>query len=80
MLETAERRTDRETKTDTFKRLAAQRTNAVLEKLRVLGNCGNRSLYEFTEDDARKIFRAIEAEVKRTKAKFTNTKKERFKL
>lgn len=80
MLETVERRTGRETKADTFKRLAAQRTNAVLEKLRVLGNCANRSLYEFTEDDARKIFRAIEAEVKRTKAKFTNTKKERFEL
>ena len=80
MLETVDRRNSRDSKADTFRRLASQRTNAVLEKLRILGNCANRGLYEYTEEDVRKIFRAIEAEMKRTKAKFSGTKKENFQL
>ena len=80
MLETVERKRGRETRAEAFKRLASQRTNAVLEKLRILGNCANRNLYDYTEEDVRKIFRTIEVEVKRTKAKFTDTKKERFGL
>lgn len=80
MLEPVEQRKQRETKAEAFKRLASQRTNAVLERLRILGNCANRSLYEYTDEDMRKIFAAIEAEVKRTRAKFTGTNKERFEL
>ena len=79
MLEVEERKV-RETKGETFKRLASQRTNAVLEKLRILGNCANRNLYEYTDEDIRKIFATLEAEVKRTKAKFTATNRKRFEL
>ena len=32
-----------------FERLAVYRTNEVLKRLKVLGNCGNRSAYEYTE-------------------------------
>jgi len=83
MLETFQRNTgheSRETKAQAFKRLAAQRTNTVIERLRILGNCGNRNLYEYSDEDVRKIFRALEAEVKRTKGKFSETKKETFEL
>jgi len=80
MVQPLQERGRRGAKADTFKRLASQRTNAVLEKLRILGNCANTNLYEYTDDDVRKIFRVIETEVRRTKAKFSGTKKERFEL
>ena len=70
----------RERKAEAFKRLASQRTNAVLEKLRILGNCANRNLYDYTDEDVRRVFRVIETEVRRTRTKFSDTKKERFQL
>ncbi|OGD83585.1 hypothetical protein A2572_04780 [Candidatus Collierbacteria bacterium RIFOXYD1_FULL_40_9] len=53
-----------------FKRLATYRTNEVLKRLKVLGNCSNRSAYEYNEEDISKIFNAIEKSVRETKAKF----------
>lgn len=67
-------------KRDAFERLATQRTNTVLQRLRILGNCANRQLYEYDEADIRKIFRAIEMEVKATKGKFVGSREPRFKL
>lgn len=80
MLQPVENPPRRETRAEAFKRLASQRTNAVLEKLRVLGNCANRHLYEYSEEDVRKMFKAIEDEVKRTKSKFIGTRKDTFHL
>ena len=64
-----------------FKRLAAQRTNKVLQKLQVLGNCSNRSSYEYDEADVQKIFAEIDKAVKDAKARFHYPrKKSQFKL
>jgi len=63
-----------------FKRLATQRTNSVLQKLKVLGNCANRSAYDYSEEDINKIFSEIERRVKETKSKFHFTKNKEFKL
>jgi hypothetical protein len=69
-----------ETKREAFRRLASQRTNAVIERIRVLGHCSNPQLYEYTDEDVKKIFRAIEAEVKSVKAKFNGSKPRDFVL
>jgi len=70
-----------ETPRDRFKRLATARTNIVLKRLKVLGNCSNRSIYEYTEDDIDKIFSEIERKVKEMKGKFHYPKqKGEFKL
>lgn len=69
-----------ENKRDRFRRLATLRTNSVLKRLKVLGNCANRSAYEYTEDDLDKIFLEIERTVKDTKAKFHFPKKRDFRL
>ncbi|MEG0051442.1 MAG: hypothetical protein RR712_04615 [Terrisporobacter sp.] len=61
------------TKEDRFKRLAQQRTRNVLKSLKILGNCSNKSSYEYTEEDLKKIFSAIEIEIKNTKNKFYGT-------
>lgn len=67
-------------KHDAFQRLAVQRTNAVLQRLRILGNCANRQLYEFDDVEVKKIFRAVENEVRATKARFLNSNDRDFSL
>jgi hypothetical protein len=69
-----------ERKRAAFKRLASQRTTAVLERLRILGNCSNRQLYDYTDEDVRKIFSAIAAEMKAVKGKFRNSTGPEFTL
>jgi len=67
-------------KRERFRRLATQRTNSVLKRLKVLGNCANRSAYEYTEEDINKIFSEIERKLKEVKAKFHFPKIKEFKL
>lgn len=69
-----------ETKGEAFRRLATKRTNAVIDKIRVLGHCANPWLYEYSEEDVKKIFRAIDAELKAVKTKFRNSSKSEFRL
>ncbi|MEK6679760.1 MAG: hypothetical protein AABY39_10125 [Nitrospirota bacterium] len=69
-----------ETKSERFKRLAAKRTNEILEKIRIIGNCSNKSSYEYTEEEVNKIFSEIDKQLKLTKAKFLAGKRERFRL
>lgn len=67
-------------KQERFKRLATKRTNSILERLRVLGNCSNRNVYDYTEQEINKIFSAIDRQIKETKAKFYFPKEKKFKL
>jgi len=69
-----------ESKRERFRRLAALRANEVLRRLKVLGNCANRSAYEYTEEEVNKIFSEIDKRTKEIKAKFHFSKKEDFKL
>jgi len=64
-----------ETRNDRFRRIASKRTNDVIEKIRILGNCSNKSVYEYSEEDMRKIFRAIDGSLKTAKAKFSSKRK-----
>ena len=70
----------KETNRERFKRLATLRTNTVLRRLKVLGNCANRSAYEYSEDEVNKIFSEIERKVREVKAKFHFPKNKEFKL
>lgn len=70
----------KENRRERFKRLATARTNAVLQKLKVLGNCANRQAYEYSEDEVEKIFATIDKYLKSIKSKFHFTKEEKFKL
>ena len=71
-----------ETKRERFVRIAEARTNKILEMLRLLGNCSTRGNYEYTDEDVRKIFGALERELKNTKNKFLgiDAKDEKFTL
>jgi len=69
-----------ENRKDRFKRLATARTNAILQKVKVLGNCSNRQAYEYTEEEVDKIFATIDKYLKSTRSKFHFPKEEKFKL
>jgi len=72
--------TSKESKRDRFRRLATQRTNAVLHRLQILSYCANPQLYDYSDEDVRKMFRAIESELRRAKTRFTNSSKSQFSL
>jgi hypothetical protein len=67
-------------KRERFKRLAVYRTNEVLKRLKILGNCANRSAYNYNEKEISKIFSEIEQKVRQIKAKFHFPEKGKFKL
>lgn len=70
-----------EEKRERFKRVAENRTNRIIESIRLLGNCSNRSNYEYSEEDIKKIFNAIDNELKETKQKYqAKTQNRKFEL
>jgi hypothetical protein len=60
----------KETKNEKFIRIAEARTNKIIDMIRLLGNCSNKSTYEYSKDDVKKIFNAIENELKIAKTKY----------
>lgn len=72
----------KETKRERFVRIAESRTNRIIDQLRLLGNCSNRNNYEYTDDDIKKIFNAINREVKSAQGRFNgeDTENQRFTL
>jgi len=73
-------RSKNETPEERFKRVAEARTNSVMDKLRLLGNCANARIYSYNQEDVNKIFTVINKQVKEVRAKFIFKKQEEFKL
>ena len=69
-----------ETKRERFVRIASRRTNQVLGELRKLGNCSNTRMYDYSEADVRKIFRAIKKELDRVEKLFSSEDADEFSL
>lgn len=68
-------------KQERFKRIAENRTNKIIDNIRLLGNCSNRSNYSYTDEEIKKIFAAIESELKEAKLKFqSKSKTKKFEL
>lgn len=65
-----------------FVRIAEGRVNRILEGLDSLGKCSNKSNYEYSEEDVKKIFAEIDKKVKDIKTLFqgTSKNKKRFTL
>ena len=73
-------RIDKESRDQRFKRIAAARTQKILDQLRLLGNCSNKSAYAYTSDEISKIFSAIEKRTKEVKARFSSRNESKFKF
>lgn len=65
---------------DRFRRLASLRTNEVLKRLKILGNCANRRNYAYDAADIQKIFDEIEKRVRETKTLFFDAKEKEFRI
>lgn len=53
-----------------FVDLAEARVNRAIKDIRLIGNLANRNSYEYSEDDARKIVRALQKELDAAKSRF----------
>lgn len=71
-----------ESKSDKFVRIAEARTNKIINMIKLLGNCSNKNTYDYSKEDVRKIFNAIDEELKIAKAKFEqgSESNKKFKL
>ncbi len=70
-----------ESKRERFKRIAENRTNKIINMIDLLGNCSNKNNYEYTDEDIKNIFNAIESSLKISKMKFAEKQeKGKFKL
>ncbi len=70
-----------ESKRERFKRIAENRTNKIINMIDLLGNCSNKNNYEYTDEDIKNIFSAIENSIKISKMKFIEKQeKGKFKL
>ncbi len=59
-----------------FFRVAERRTREILHKLRLLGNCSNKSAYSYTEEEVEHIFSAIQEQLDSAHARFEPSKRE----
>lgn len=57
-------------KRDNFIRLADGRVTRAIDSIRVIGNLSNRSNYEYTEEDSKRIIDALQAEINALKVQF----------
>lgn len=53
-----------------FIELAEKRVSRAIKDIRLVGNLSNRSNYTYTQDEARKIIKALRDEVDTLKARF----------
>lgn len=66
-----------------FVELAEARVNRAIKDIQLIGNLSNRSAYDYTDEDIRKIFRALQKELDAAKARFggeSSNKEGGFKL
>lgn len=57
-------------KREKFVKLAEQRVNRALREIRLIGNLSNRSAYNSTDDDVKKIFRVLQKELDTARSRF----------
>ena len=57
-------------KREKFVDLAEARVNRALKDLQLIGNLSNRSAYEFTDTDIKKMFSALHKAVETAKGRF----------
>jgi ABC-type Fe3+-hydroxamate transport system substrate-binding protein len=53
-----------------FEDIAVRRVNRVIKEIRLIGNLSNRSSYDYSEEDVKKIVKALQREVDAVKARF----------
>lgn len=55
-----------------FEKVAARRTQNILDSLDSLSKCSNRNNYDYSENDVRKMIKAIKEKLAQTENAFAN--------
>lgn len=69
-----------EEKRRNFVRLAEARTNKILKMIRLLANLSNRSAYDYKPAEVKRIFQAIEKELRQARSRFDGDSPDNFSL
>lgn len=69
-----------ETKEQRFKRIAEKRVQRVLDSLRSLSQTSNKRMYQWNDQQMKKIWAVIDEELKRCRASFEESEPEEFRL
>ena len=69
-----------ETKEQRFKRVAERRVQRVLDSLRSLSQCSNKRMYKWNEEQLKKIWDAIDHDLKSCQENFKNAEPEGIQL
>ena len=56
-----------------FVRLAENRVNKALKDIQLIGNLCNKNAYEYSDDDVRKMFRALQEALDSSKKRFAES-------
>ena len=54
-----------------FVDLAEARVNRAIKDIRLIGNLSNKNSYEYSEDDTKEIFRALQRELDTARSRFS---------
>lgn len=60
----------KESKIDRFRRVAEARVNKIIKMIRLLGNCSETGVYEYTDAQVEYIFSALQSELDKAKRRF----------
>jgi hypothetical protein len=69
-----------ETKEERFKRVVQKRVQNVLDSVRRLSQCSNKRMYQWNDEQLKKIWMAIDKELETCKLSFENQEPEQFRL
>ena len=62
--------TNSRSKREKFLELANKRVSRAIKDIQLVGNLANRKNYEYSEEEAKKIIRALQSEIDRIKQQF----------
>lgn len=69
-----------ETRKERFKRLANARVNNTLKQIELVGNLSNKSMYDYSEEDVKKMFSVLESSIREARLKFRLGTKKKFRI
>lgn len=70
----------KESRAERFCRVAEARVNKIIKMVRLLGNCSNSLVYDFSPEQVEQIFETLQSELKQARKRYIQTTKKRFSL
>ena len=69
-----------ENKEERFKRIVEKRVQRILDSIRSLSQCSNKRMYQWNDEQSKKIWDAIGKELEKCKSSFEREEPDEFRL